>query len=224
MENNKRIIGEIVMTVLNRRSGITLEEYGDKQCCYSCANCRKPNADGRGVCSISDSKVYIYHTNKCCSYSDAELVMCEECEMYFRSLTLHVKKHGMTIKEYKEKHGYNRNTPMTCVTTSELHREHGLKNMCIHGQYEKPDNRGKTWSVRAEGLLNQEKELNRRGGYIFMKNMNKKATAITKGSQIPEERKERISLSNTGKTRTIAQNNRRLKSFNMTIGNRLQEG
>ena len=105
-----------------RKSGLTLDEY-ENRVCYSCKNCIKPDSDGKGYCNVKAKRVHIYIPNKCELYDFMELIECNICNNYFRTLTRHTKKHGITIENYKEIYGYNRGSKLLCKQLIDKHKE-----------------------------------------------------------------------------------------------------
>lgn len=167
-----------------RKSGLTLDEYSSGQHCYSCSHCFKANSDGRCECELSSNRKYAYRLNNCKCYIDAILIMCEECDIYFRTLSRHLTVHKITAKEYKEKHGYNRSTPLLCKSTFELYQRRGKENMFLKGHIYKCDNRGNRWTLRDEGKKKNDLEYEKRGGYNYMLSLIKKSNDVIKGSYI----------------------------------------
>ena len=53
-------------------------------------------------------------------------VVCLECGAIFNSLPQHVRKHGLTIEEYKESWGYNRSNPLVAESTHRARRQVAL--------------------------------------------------------------------------------------------------
>ena len=165
-----------------RKSGLNDDEY-DLQCCYSCTFCKKPNSDGRGICALDNEKKYIYSKNYCTKYDNADLIVCEECDKWFRSLIHHVHTHGLTTYEYKEKYGYNRTTGLISRATSDTLSKYALEEDRLgDSKGTHPDGcRGLTWHLRGEGIVNNIKALQKKGGHMFMMNMVNKHIELTTG-------------------------------------------
>ena len=79
-----------------------------------------------------------------------------------------------------------------------------MKYKTIHGQYKTKGALGKTWKVRDEGMLNNEKAYIKRGGTLFMHNMLAKSIAVTKGKPMTSEHRDKISKSHIGKNFSAA--------------------
>ena len=57
-----------------------------------------------------------------------DYVLCEECGKQFSKLTPpHIKKHGMTIPEYKEKWGFCKKQPLEAFYIKKIRQENNLK-------------------------------------------------------------------------------------------------
>lgn len=153
----------------NRKSGMTEEEYTEKKVCYNCKHCTRPTSDKIAYCLHLKEKVYDIYETKCISgYEFVELIQCNVCGMYFRSLVSHVKVHHITLAKYKEREGYNRRTALCCKTTRDMRSDVSKKNWNVANRYLKNGSKGKSWNVRAEGKLNFENAFLRRGGVAYM--------------------------------------------------------
>ena len=67
------------------------------------------------------------------SYGSPEItyedIKCEECGRYLKKIeSKHLKTHGLTIAEYKEKWGFCRNQPLEAIYIKEIRREKTIAN------------------------------------------------------------------------------------------------
>ena len=56
-------------------------------------------------------------------------VQCYECGKWFKSVGSHVKEHGMTVREYKEKYGYNFKAGLCSKETSGKYSKEALQRI-----------------------------------------------------------------------------------------------
>ena len=156
------------MSRFDRPSGLTSEEYNYNQCCYSCMNVGRIDHN-KCKCRLScygDTKINrdVYDKNTCDYYEQDKLVICKECNRYFKKVTQHLKSHGITPTEYKDKHGYNRTTSLCSKAYLEENSMIALKKDL--GSYGVPNdgrtNRGNSYKLSKEGYKNRNRYLRKK--------------------------------------------------------------
>jgi hypothetical protein len=64
---------------------------------------------------------------------DCDTVKCHECGLWFRALPLHIKKHRLTVRQYKLKHGLAIKTSLNSEALRETQISHGRRLNLLHG-------------------------------------------------------------------------------------------
>lgn len=135
-----------------------LKEY--HKCCYSCIF----SIMGAHNCTCKKTKETIHNMYGfvCSSWRDAELIECEICHLFVRSLGGHVRKHKLTASQYKEKFGYNRGTALMSKATKKQLKQVGNNNKENFKKINYVAHGGKPWEyqedgykLRTEGVMNQ---------------------------------------------------------------------
>jgi hypothetical protein len=140
---------------LDLRSGIP--EGDERDCCYNCDHFR--SAKKGGTCDKQSDFIKSPVTFKCKSHERINLSQCEICERFYRNLGSHVRSHGLSASQYKERYGINRHSSLACSATQrmvgesineerrEILRER-MQNM------DRPINSRRGYTLRAEGRIN----------------------------------------------------------------------
>lgn len=102
------------MVSFDTRFGLSEEDF-NRECCYTCTHYKTIKREG--ICKMNNKCIKSSTTYKCKSYEKVKLLQCEICSRFYRNLGLHVRSHGLTADEYKEKYGLNRRHALVCEAT-----------------------------------------------------------------------------------------------------------
>lgn len=87
-------------------------------------------------------------------------IKCEECSGWFKKITSrHLKKHKMTIPQYKEKWGFNNNQPLEATYIKELRQKYNERDKAFKNIINNPKSKPfKPGESNRRGIERREQE------------------------------------------------------------------